>query len=318
MIGTNILACYIDLILFMKQNTSWGKVADWYDEYLGNEDSYQKNVILPNLLRIVHAKPGDRIVDVACGQGYFSESLALEKAQVIGVDISPELIRKAEGRFADRKIKNAEFHVSPADNLGMVQTSTAETAICVLALQNIKELDQTFAEVARILRKPKNQDTVGFAIKRGRIGQGNGEKDDQHNLKNTPTQTFGRFVFVLNHPAFRIPQSSDWFFDERSSSGNKGKQGRVVYEYLSEGTIKIDMNPGIPKERVREKKYTISYHRPLQVFVKLLAKHGFAVTRLEEWSSHKKSQEGPRANAENNARKEIPMFMCIEASLIRK
>lgn len=293
-------------INYMKQNTSWGKVADWYDDYLGNEDSVQKNVILPNLLRIVNAQPGEFIADVACGQGFFSEALVLQKAQVIGVDIAPELIKKAEARFQDQKLKNARFHVSTADKLDMIQNSTIETAICVLALQNIKELDQTIAEVARILRKPKNQDTVGMAIK-------------QHSdPKKVNSQTYGRFVFVLNHPSFRIPQSSDWFYDDRPSSGNKGKQGRVVYEYLSEGTIKIDMNPGIPKERVKDKKYTISYHRPLQVFIKLLSKHGFAVTRLEEWSSHKKSQEGPRAKAEDDARKEIPMFMCVEASLIRK
>lgn len=76
------------------------------------------------------------------------------------------------------------------------------------------------------------------------------------------------------------------------------------------------MNPGIPKERSRDKVYTVSYHRPLQVFVKWLTRNGFAITRIEEWSSHKKSEAGPRRNAEDTARKEIPLFMCIEATLL--
>ena len=32
---------------------------------------------------------------------------------------------------------------------------------------------------------------------------------------------------------------------------------------------------------------------------------------LEEWASHKISTSGPRAGAENTARKEIPLFMAI-------
>jgi hypothetical protein len=34
---------------------------------------------------------------------------------------------------------------------------------------------------------------------------------------------------------------------------------------------------------------------------------------MEEWESHKKSQPGPRAKAEDQARKEIPLFLYLEA-----
>ena len=152
----------------MKHDTSWGKVADWYDDYLGSEDSYQKSVILPNLLRIVNPRAGDYIADIACGQGFFSEAVALQKARVVGVDISPELIYKAEERFFQKKMNNGKFHVSGADDLSAIQTSTIDTAMCVLAAQNIKEIDKTFAEIARILRRPKKQDTVALAIKNKR------------------------------------------------------------------------------------------------------------------------------------------------------
>lgn len=289
----------------MKHNTSWGKVADWYDDYLGGEDSYQKNVILPNLTRIVGAREGVSIADVACGQGYFSEIFAEKGARVIGVDISAELVRKAEGRATDKKLKQLEYFVSPSDNLSMIQSASIHTATCVLAAQNIKDIDTTIKEVSRILKRPKKLDTVSRAIRR------------HTEVKESSPAEYGRFILVLNHPMFRIPQESDWHFEDKAHSPHKDKQGRVVYQYLSEGTMKIDMNPGIPKERIKEKKYTISYHRPLQVFMKMLAKHGFALTRIEEWSSHKTSQEGPRAKAENTARKEIPLFMCIEACLIK-
>ena len=34
---------------------------------------------------------------------------------------------------------------------------------------------------------------------------------------------------------------------------------------------------------------------------------------LEEWPSRRRSEPGPRADEENRARREIPMFLCIRA-----
>lgn len=108
---------------------------------------------------------------------------------------------------------------------------------------------------------------------------------------------------VLNHPVFRVPKASDWYFEN-------GVQSRLVSKYLSESKLSIDMTPG--EKNQKKKISTITFHRSLQYYMKLFAKNGFAITRLEEWISHKQSGAGPRQNAEDKARKEIPMFMCIE------
>ncbi len=116
-------------------------------------------------------------------------------------------------------------------------------------------------------------------------------------------QDKGRFYIVLNHPSFRIPKFSSWNFNEDTKT-----QSRDVSAYMSEKKIEIDMNPG-----GKEKNVTYSFHRPLQYYFKLISNSGFVVTRLEEWVSHKKSEKGKRQIAEDIARKEIPMFLMIEA-----
>jgi ubiquinone/menaquinone biosynthesis C-methylase UbiE len=118
----------------------------------------------------------------------------------------------------------------------------------------------------------------------------------------------GRAYIVLNHPSFRNPTHTHWGYDE-----HEAKQYRRVEEYMSESKTKIDMTPG----EKRDKKYTVSFHRPLQVYMKSFAKHGFAITRLEEWVSHRESEKGPRQEAENKSRKEIPLFMAIELGKIK-
>jgi ubiquinone/menaquinone biosynthesis C-methylase UbiE len=113
----------------------------------------------------------------------------------------------------------------------------------------------------------------------------------------------GKFVCVLNHPTFRIPKATAWGFDEETLT-----QYRRVDAYLSARREKMDMHPG----RKGGASFTYSFHRSLQDYMKAFRASGFAVVRLEEWISHKTSEPGPRAKAENVARKEFPLFMMIE------
>lgn len=113
----------------------------------------------------------------------------------------------------------------------------------------------------------------------------------------------GRIIIIMNHPSFRIPQGSDWIYID-------GVQSRIISQYLTESKINIDMTPG--EKNPKKKISTISFHRSIQNYMKLFSKNRYAITKLEEWISHKKSGTGPRQIAEDKARKEIPMFMCIE------
>lgn len=113
----------------------------------------------------------------------------------------------------------------------------------------------------------------------------------------------GRFIFVLNHPVIRVPKASHWGFDEKEKL-----QYRRIDSYLSGKKIQIDMHPG----KGGKKSVTYSFHRSLQEYMKILRGAGFCITRLEEWISHRTSDSGPRAKAENASRKEFPLFMMIE------
>ncbi len=246
----------------MQKDTSWNKVAGWYDDYLQDEDTYQAKVIAPNLMRMLNIQKGERIIDLACGQGFFTREVLKITTNVVGADLSRELILKAKALTPD-----TTFHVAPAHKLGFGKDTEFDAALCVLALQNISEISPVFKEVRRIL-KPH-----------------------------------GRFVFVINHPAFRVLKRSSWGWDEEQNV-----QYRRVDGYLSAAKIAVDMHPGKTKGPT-----TVSYHRSLQDFFKALHSAGLSVVRLEEWISHKKSGAGPRQTAEDTARKEIPLFMAIEA-----
>jgi ubiquinone/menaquinone biosynthesis C-methylase UbiE len=245
------------------KNTSWGEVSDWYDTTVEDSDSYQQRVLLPNMLRIVAPEEGMRILDVGCGTGVFSRAFAEKGAEVLGIDVGLELLDIADKKSGDLNIK---YVLASADNLSKVKGVDFDVATIILAIQNMKNLDAVMKEVSEKLKEG------------------------------------GKLVIVINHPAFRIPQNSDWFYDEKDRI-----QYRKIARYMSEIEIPILMNPGN-----KNSKKTYSFHRPLQVYVKSLVKNSLFIVKLEEWISHKESQKGPKKNIEDKARKEIPLFMCIE------
>jgi ubiquinone/menaquinone biosynthesis C-methylase UbiE len=253
-----------------KKDTSWGKVAGWYDEMLENKDgTYQKDVILPNLKRLINPQKGELILDIACGQGFFSRALDEMGAKVTGADIAKELIGLAKLHSP----KTIQFEVAPADELKFVKDNTFDKVLIVLALQNIENLNGTMREASRSLKSG------------------------------------GSFFIVLNHPAFRIPKNSSWQWDDTAHA-----QYRRIDSYMSDIRNRIEMNPGAMN--INDKKFTVSFHRPLQVYFKALLKSGFVASRLEEWVSHKESKAGPRSKEEDRIRKEIPMFLMIEGKKI--
>jgi ubiquinone/menaquinone biosynthesis C-methylase UbiE len=257
------------------RDTSWGGVADWYNKHLEKgDDTYHTKVVFPNILRMLGDVTGKKVLDMACGQGIFAEQLRDKGAFVTGVDVAKELIKIAEEKSKTVQEKGTHkvvYHVASADDLFMLKNASYDVVVCILALQNIEDLQKTISEAKRVLTKN------------------------------------GVFIFVLNHPSYRNPKQTYWGYNEADNT-----QYRRVDEYMSESHVRIDMTPGSEVD----KKFTVSFHRPLQVYIKALHKNGLALTRLEEWVSHRESERGPKKKAEDKARKEIPLFMCIESVVI--
>ncbi|MFZ4500406.1 MAG: class I SAM-dependent methyltransferase [Minisyncoccia bacterium] len=245
------------------EQTQWDNVSRWYDEYLKGDDTYQAKVIAPNLLRMLDPKEGERVLDVASGQGYFSRLIAKSGAMVVGVDASKELVEVA----ARQASVNESYRVGDAQALPAMKLGSFDAVFSVLAFENIKNIPKVLEGMNDCLKKE------------------------------------GKAVVVLLHPAFRIPQHSDWGYDMK-----KGVQYRKTEKYLSEVSIPIELSPF----RGAKKITTTTFHRSLQWYAKAFRNAGFAITNLEEWISHKKSEAGPRQSAEDTARKEIPMFLAIE------
>lgn len=260
-----------------QQDTSWQNVAEWYDQLLepdahnAKPNDHYENTILPGALRLLAPKPAEHVLDVACGQGILARQLADQQCAVTAIDAAQDLITAAKSRlapgkpFIDYRHHDARHLTQFLEDVG--RTESFDAAACVMAITNIDPFEPVIAGVSR-------------ALKPG-----------------------GRFVMILSHPAFRIPDHSSWQWDDRDNA-----QYRRVDAYLTPSHKDIRMHPGSDASIT-----TRTFHRPLQFYTNVLASHNLLTQTLEEWPADRVSEPGPRADEENRIRREIPLFLAIKA-----
>jgi SAM-dependent methyltransferase len=156
--------------------TDWNRVAKWYGDYLKQDDTYQRTVVFPGVIKLLHPRAGNNYLDIACGEGSFANELARSSgARVTGIDAAPRLIAQA------KRLHRPDLHfmIGDAQRLDqLVKPNSFDGAICILALQNIADYAAVIQAAATTLRP-------------GSL-----------------------FVLVINHPCFRAPRQSGWGFDD--------------------------------------------------------------------------------------------------------
>lgn len=132
-----------------KNNTSWQKVSKWYGSIVGEKGHfYHQKLIIPRTLKLLGLKAGDRLLDVACGQGVLSRRL-FETVKYVGIDASSNLIDEAKSLDAN---KLHRYLVRDATkSFGF--SETFNKAAIILALQNIKEPEKTIHHISEVMEK---------------------------------------------------------------------------------------------------------------------------------------------------------------------
>lgn len=244
-----------------EHRTSWEKSADWYDRIIGERGS--------ELYQAVVIPGALRMLDVRKGE----RVLDLGCGQGVFCRALAQKGAEVTGVDASPTLiqKARTYPVKPPvrylarDAAHIADLGEFDAMSAILCVQNMEKLADVTAAASR-------------ALKPG-----------------------GRMLWVVNHPAFRIPRQSAWGFED----GRK-IQYRRVDAYSSELSIPIVMHPG-----KHDSESTVSFHRSLEGLTSAGFASGLVLAGIEEWHSHKESQPGPRARAENRARKEFPLFLAL-------
>jgi SAM-dependent methyltransferase len=184
----------------MSESDPWEVNAAFWDTQMGDAgNDWHLRLIRPAVERLLGPVAGERVLDVACGNGLFARRLTELGAQVTGIDASQPLLEHARQRStpATAGIEYRLCDVTDAEALRALGAGAFDAVVCNMALMDIPEIAPLASALPRMLASG------------------------------------GRFVFSITHPCFnqlgiRLMEQS-----ERASDGFVSRRGVLVSRYLT-------------------------------------------------------------------------------------
>lgn len=124
-------------------------IKDFFNEHALSWDEQLKinYQVMDEILKTIDIKPGEKILDVACGTGVmFPFYLKAKAGSITGVDISPNMIEIAKNKF---KNNNVSLICADAENYNF--NKNFDKCVIFNALPHFINLDKLFNNMAKHL-----------------------------------------------------------------------------------------------------------------------------------------------------------------------
>jgi ubiquinone/menaquinone biosynthesis C-methylase UbiE len=128
------------------EHAGWEKAAGQYDPGFGAVTRQA----LGSLLTAVGARPGLRLLDVACGPGYVASAASRLGCSVVGIDFSSAMIEIAK-EVTRHEATSLEFREDDAENLS-IPDSSFDAVVMNFGMLHLALPDKAIAEAFRVLR----------------------------------------------------------------------------------------------------------------------------------------------------------------------
>ncbi len=220
----------------------WEQNAAFWDEYMGEGGVLQRVLIGPTTERLLDLKPGERVLDIACGNGAFSRRMAALGARVVACDFASTFIERAQARTTEHadRIDYRVIDATDEAQLLSLGKQSFDAAVCTMAMMDMTTIDPLLSALAQLL-KPD-----------------------------------ARFVFSSVHPCFNSGMGMKRVIEEEDRDGEIVDVFAIkISNYATPTTYK---GLGVIGQPVPQ----FYFHRPLNALLNSCFQAGFVLDALEE------------------------------------
>lgn len=125
--------------------------ARWWDPQGESRPLHELN---PARLRFIaerFALRGARVLDLGCGGGILSESLATEGAEVVGLDLAEELIEVARLHALESGAR-VDYRHGSAESLAQTEPASFDALCCMEMLEHVPDPAAMVEQIARLTK----------------------------------------------------------------------------------------------------------------------------------------------------------------------
>jgi 2-polyprenyl-3-methyl-5-hydroxy-6-metoxy-1,4-benzoquinol methylase len=133
----------------------WEHNASWWDERVGEGDTFQKELVIPAMERLLQTRPGQYLLDLACGNGLFSRRLAAAGCRVLACDFCPTFLECAKARTIEHgdRIDYRLIDLTDRHQLLGLGERGFHAAVCNMAIMDMATIGPLL-EALPLLLKP--------------------------------------------------------------------------------------------------------------------------------------------------------------------
>ncbi len=236
-----------DVLVSQSSQAIWDRKASFWDENIGAEgNSFHRTLVSPAVRRLLDIRQGERVLDVACGNGQFSRELAGLGAEVLGIDFSSTFLSRARAHSellppeVTQRITYQQVDATDEEALlSLGAAGSFDAAVCNMALMDMPTILPLMQPLMNLLRPG------------------------------------GRFVFATSHPCFNRLGTTH-VVDEVDSDDGK----HLVYSLKIPRYLTLQSGKGVGIRGEPEPHYY--WDRPLHALLADAFSAGFMLDGMEE------------------------------------
>jgi ubiquinone/menaquinone biosynthesis C-methylase UbiE len=145
--------------------SAWDQLATFWDEKMEAGLTWQGRLIQPSVERVLELQPGERVLEIACGNGEFARRMNELGASVLATDFSENMLERARSHGGDLDYRMVDA-TEVEQLLALGEPGSFDAVVSNMAIMDMTSIGPMVAASAQLL-KPS-----------------------------------GRFVFSTLHPAF--------------------------------------------------------------------------------------------------------------------
>ncbi|MBM4466723.1 MAG: methyltransferase domain-containing protein [Chloroflexi bacterium] len=133
---------------------AWNQNAAFWDERMGEGNDFVEVLIWPATERLLDLRPGERVLDIACGNGLTSRRLAAMGAEVVALDFATEMIAYAVERTTEHTDRIQYLVLDATDEAALLALGKGQfdAALCNMAMFDMAEIEPLMRALSRLLR----------------------------------------------------------------------------------------------------------------------------------------------------------------------
>jgi len=130
---------------------AWDALAGYWDEQVEAGETWQRHLIQPCVERLLELRSGERVLEIACGNGEFARRMAELGGSVLATDFSEGMLERARARGGEVEYRRVDATDEEA-LLTVGEPGSFDAVVSNMAIMDMSAIEPMASAVARLMR----------------------------------------------------------------------------------------------------------------------------------------------------------------------